>query len=85
MVIINLFTLGHPFWPAKVVRIDAKKKEADCRFFGAHDRFVKVLMYLNSYSFRSLEHGFHSIRAFNCPSNTPGLKPSRISLSLKRR
>lgn len=29
---------GHPFWPAKVVRVDREKKESDCRFFGAHDR-----------------------------------------------
>ena len=29
---------GHPFWPAKLVRIDAAKREGDCRFFGAHDR-----------------------------------------------
>ena len=29
---------GHPFWPAKLVRVDATKREGDCRFFGAHDR-----------------------------------------------
>ncbi|KAI1289793.1 Protein kinase C-binding protein 1 [Halotydeus destructor] len=29
---------GHPFWPAKAVRVDATKNEVDCRFFGAHDR-----------------------------------------------
>lgn len=30
--------IGHPFWPGKVVQIDPVKKEADVRFFGAHDR-----------------------------------------------
>lgn len=29
---------GHPFWPGKVVRLSTNKKEADVRFFGAHDR-----------------------------------------------
>jgi hypothetical protein len=29
---------GHPFWPAKVFRIDFDGKKVDCRFFGAHDR-----------------------------------------------
>lgn len=29
---------GHPFWPAKVFRIDFDTEKVDCRFFGAHDR-----------------------------------------------
>ncbi|RWS07781.1 protein kinase C-binding protein 1-like protein [Dinothrombium tinctorium] len=29
---------GHPFWPAKVVRLDKAKNEVDARFFGAHER-----------------------------------------------
>lgn len=29
---------GHPFWPAKIFRVDFDGKKVDCRFFGAHDR-----------------------------------------------
>ncbi|KAI1301445.1 Protein kinase C-binding protein 1 [Halotydeus destructor] len=29
---------GHPFWPGKLVRLSASKKDADIRFFGGHER-----------------------------------------------